>query len=1009
MFFNVLPFAPTILKLRRLVYKPVAPLDAEYFATKEPEAFETIGDAVFKPIKKGERWGGKFDCAWFRLTGAAPANCKGKHLAAVINIDSEGCIYEDGRPVQGITNVPHKTDPLQPLAGKKFVEITPFSKGGEKVALTVEVGGNNPKFFIGETMKFRGANICEVDDEAKAFFYDFMTLFIIYASRNKNDARKDELLRLLKSASKLALRGGPKGIKGAREELAGELDKESDLQRFTFYVTGHAHLDLAWLWPMRETKRKAVRTYTNALKNIEKYDGYIFGSSQPQQFEWMKKLYPDLFERIKEAVKNRRIEPQGGMWVESDTNVPCGESLIRQIYYGKRFFKEEFGEDMSILWLPDVFGFSAQLPQIIKKTGMEYFLTIKLSWNEHTQFPYTSFIWQGLDDSRILAHMPPDGDYNSDASPLTLARAYLKHKDKDKAPLAHVPYGAGDGGGGPGEAELEFLKRMTKDGGLKGVPIVKHARASEFFDELSKYKSALSVHKGELYLEKHQGTLTTQAKNKYYNRKLEILLHNVEFLASAASVLGYKYDRTATDEIWKELLLYQFHDIIPGSSITRVYDETKKGYEEMTVKLRRLQNELIGYIAGKAEENGAEQLGSGAFYAVNASPVARREFVKHNGAWYKTELRPYSSGPLLPAGENTDRDFKIGYNSMSNSRLTVKFSPAGYISSILSADGEREYVDKMFNRLVIYTDKRKHYNAWDIDERYTEMAKDYFDASSAATYIDGPNVVRETFYKKGASTVRQKIILPKDADYLVFDTQVEWHMRHKMLRADFYPAAFSGKAVYDVQFGNIERSTGTKTKAEYAQFEVCGHKWADVSSAEKGFGVSLLNDCKYGHRIKDGLISLNLLRSTVYPDKYADRGSHKIVYAVYPHEKGVFDGDTVSLGYAVNQPLIIADKDPGFSAFALSNKKNIIVETVKPSSDGRGIALRVFENCGAETLAAVKVGFDYTAAYETDMTEEVRERQADLNHLYFKPYEIKTIVLERKPVIGPSRNTYREW
>ncbi|MDR3293785.1 MAG: hypothetical protein LBT20_06780 [Clostridiales bacterium] len=465
-------FNREIKSLKEAVYTSVCPLNAEYIVSHEPTPFDAAKNATYRPIEKGGKWGGFFDCGWFRFSAEIPYTASGKHLAAVIDVDGEGCVYDDGgAPVQGLTSLTGLDFPrpkggvgsiaglenhMQPIRAKKIVEISPYAEGGARVNLTVETSNNG---WYGRNKGFarlKRAELVIVNDEIKDFYYDWATAFLFYLATD-NPTRKKEIYTVLKAAAQAFLTGGESGLSEGKK-LLKEGSDNNGMRRFTFFATGHAHLDLAWLWPIRETKRKAVRTYTAALKNIEKYPDYIFGSSQPQQYEWVKDAHPSVYANIKNAVESGRIEPQGGMWVEPDTNVPCGESLIRQVFYGKRFFADEFGKDVKVLWLPDVFGFSAQIPQIVKKTGMEYFLTIKLGWNEHNPFPLNSFLWEGLDGSRILAHIPPEGTYNSDAGPIAIDAAFKNNRDKDRTHVAHLPFGTGDGGGGPGEGELVVLK-----------------------------------------------------------------------------------------------------------------------------------------------------------------------------------------------------------------------------------------------------------------------------------------------------------------------------------------------------------------------------------------------------------------------------------------------------------------------------------------------------------------------------------------------------------------------
>jgi alpha-mannosidase len=1081
-----MPYMPKLVRLKHLIYQPLSKLGAEFFSSGEPVPCSEIGECKFAPIKIGGRWGGLFQCAWFRFRGEIPKSCVGKRVAAVIDMEGEGCVFEDGVPVQGLTHRTAGIDVLQPFTAKKVVDITESSVGGETVDILVDASDNGWDGKSSGRARLRRAELCVVDEFAKEFYYDYTTLFMLYA-QTKSGARKTELKKVLDAAYKLAVSGNQKDIADAKALLAAELNRDSELTRFKMYAIGHAHLDLIWLWPLRETKRKAARTYSSALKNLEKYDGYVFGSSQPQQYEFIKQNHPALFEKIRAAVKSGKIETQGGMWTEPDVNLTSGESLIRQAYFGKRFFREEFGKDTNVLWLPDVFGFSAQLPQIAKKTGMDYFMTIKLTWNEYNEFPYHSFVWEALDGTEVLAHIPPEGTYNSEASPEAFNIAFNKYKDKDKAPVMLVPYGIGDGGGGPNEIHLEFMKRLKREGGVGGLPPIKEGKSDEFFNELSRYRSALNHHRGEMYLEKHQGTYTTQARNKKYNRQAETAFHNIEFLAAEAAVFGYDTAalQAKTDPLWKEVLLYQFHDCLPGSSINRVYKETTERYKIIFKELDSIQNELIEFLsektsAEKSEDNfancelhsaenyenknennelnadgcviashapthrersnldfkasesidkdsglnfdknaadGAQVIAGHAptpsersninletdentdenreLYAVNAAPFIRDEYIKYDDEWYKAEIMPYSSARLKPAGKIPDVALKVGRNSIENEKLNIKFADAGYISSIKDKATGAEYVKGIANRLVVYTDSPIVYDAWDLNIKYPEKPKTYFDAVKSRSYIDGASVVRETEYKNGRSFVVQRVILKRNAEHILFETEVDWRARRKMLRADFYPTVFSDKATFDVQFGNVKRSTGTVDKKDRAQFEVCAHKWADVSDAKKGYGISILNDCKYGHRIKDGLISLNLLRAPKFPDKRADIGKHSFTYAVYPHSGGVFDGDTVPIGYALNNPLIVTDKPLSIGTAVLVNRQNIVVETVKQSFDGAKKVLRIFENSGIETTAGIKTDFIYQKAYETDMLENTVYRELNLDSVKFSPYEIKTIVLEK--------------
>ena len=545
--------------------------------------------------------------------------------------------------------------------------------------------------------------------------------------------------------------------------------------------------------------------------------------------------------------ENGNIEPQGGMWVEPDTNLPCGESLIRQCFYGKTYFRKEFQKDVKTLWLPDVFGYTAALPQIIKKCGMDTFMTIKLSWNNINDFPHHTFIWNGLDDSKVLVHMPPEGDYNSNATPYAFEKIYRQYKEKQVSDVALMPFGIGDGGGGPGEYHINMAKRCES---LRYIPNVKMSSSEKFFDELKKDVSNYPKYKGELYLEKHQGTYTTQGKVKKNNRQCEVLLHFAEWICTMAYMQGKAYPHKELEEIWKEVLLYQFHDILPGSSIHRVYEECNARYEIIKKRLNDIIDDRVYFLC--SDDN--------SFVALNSIDFERTGYLKHNNEWYRYSLAPYSSGKLEKA--DLPASLHFSNNVIENEHLKVVFNNMGQIEKIVDKPNNYNCVSSSFNAVRIYKDRFVHpYNAWDIDINYTKHKPRDMKLAQSREYCDGNSVVRENKFVYNSSSLVQRIILTENCPYIKVENEVDWHETHKMLRIDAYPKNFNEKVLCDIQFGNIQRSTKTDNKIVFAQFEIPAHKWVDVYDGK--YGVAILNDCKYGHRVKDGLISLNCLRSPV--------------------------------------------------------------------------------------------------------------------------------------------------
>ncbi|MDR2267026.1 MAG: glycosyl hydrolase-related protein [Christensenellaceae bacterium] len=966
--------------VRKRVYQKVGELDATYVADNEPRALEDRDKAQFKHIRPGTRWSDvAYGSAWFHFTGTIPASARNKHVAFMISLGAEGCVVDNnGTPVQGLAVHYNALEFLHnPERGKQIVEFKKAAEGGEKVDFWVE-GGNN-KFLRSNLpppkATFKRANIVIVRDDIKAFYYDISVLSMQLSSidKDKFPDKHASLKRMFKKALYLCRPFTVESVAAARRAIKTE-SEQGVPSEYTVYATGHAHLDLAWLWPIRETKRKAGRTFANALRYIERYDDYIFGASQPQQFAWVEEKYPELFKQLQNAVENNKIELQGLMWVEPDMNVTSGESIIRQSLYGKRYWSQKFNKTTKICWLPDIFGFNGNLPQFIKKCGMEYFLTIKLSWNVYNKFPKRTFLWEGIDGSQVLAHMPPEDNYVSDATPMDLSYAVKNYPEKDKVKVFSMLYGIGDGGGGPGERHIETAIR---DGYFTGVPKVIMAPASKLFEELEKLRSSLDVYKGELYLEKHQGTYTSQGRNKYFNNKIEKLIHNIEFLYALTNI---PYPYKEMEVIWKEILLYQFHDIIPGSSIRRVYTESLARYETICDKLKEITDKALEALT-RAD---------GSLTCINPTSFRLKDIVNYKGIEYSVDVPPYGAG-LLEEYVPTEKLVRAEGNVVETDKFVVTFAPSGEISSLFVKKYKEEYVGEFFNKLVVYNDKGKFYDAWDIDINYPSRVLSTFEPISSTIECSDARAIKETTYKYQQSTIIQKVIMTAGKSYIEFETTVDWQETHKMLRAEFKPAVFDDSVTCDIQMGNIKRSTRNETSHEKAQFEICAHKWVDVGDGDKG--LSVFSECKYGWRIKNGLMSLNLLRSTMHPGLDADKAIHTFRYAIYPHVHSVFDANTAKYAYQFNNKPIILENGITFESLLSTSEKNIVIETIKPSEDESGIIVRVYEDAGKVTRARLTYQKAYGRCYLTDMLENIIS-SVNIEQLIFTPYEIKTILIK---------------
>ena len=939
----------SLRRLRKECYTKVGALEASYAWSAEPVPFEDKDSLTYKPIRVGQVWSNEsYGCAWFRLKGKVPATAKGEKVALLISDGGEGCIYDEaGVPVKGITDIGAFIDFAQPHIGKRYYEVAERAEGGEEIDIFMDAGNNKLPTLPCKQAKLKQADIVVVHDDVKALYYDVLALLFQQSVAGKGDGKVSSIAASVKAALRKYFAGD---LEGARAILKKEADTGVD-SPYTFYATGHAHLDLAWLWPIRETKRKAARTFANQVWNMDKYPDYVFGASQPQQFEWMEERHPELFEKIKEKVASGQLELQGGMWVECDTNVTSGESLIRQNLYGKKYWKEKFGQDMRMCWLPDVFGFSGNLPQILKKCGMDYFETIKLSWNEHNKFPHRAFIWEGIDDSSVIVHMPPDETYNSEGSAWSYVNAIKNFPERDKIKNIGLLYGVGDGGGGPSEGHIEMVRRA---GSMKGLPKVKMAKAIDLFDKLKEQEDVMVRHKGELYLEKHQGTYTTQGKNKLNNRKIEFSLHNTEFILAVAEAKGYPYPKEKLDKIWKEMLLYQFHDIIPGSSIARVYTESVARYEKMLEELQEMRRGALEFLsAGKKR-----------LTVVNGNSYRFKGLVPYKDKWYSVDVAPYSSAPLTPYAPEGKSVLSVNGNTIESDIFAVTFDPYGNIKSLIDKRDGKEYCGSFMNKLNVYRDKRLHYNAWDIDIKYTKKAPAEFKLIDSHTTITDGAVVRENMYKYGSSSISQKVVLVAGRPIVDFVTTVDWQETHKMLRADFRPAVFSKQVTCDIQLGNLKRSTSDDTKVEKAQFEICAHKWIDLSDGGRGISVA--------------------------PD--ADKGMHTICYALCPHGGDHNDADIQRNGYLYNNRPFITEYEVDIPSYFVSSDTHIVVETVKRAENGNGVVVRVYEDSGIARTATITTPLD-GKVYETDLLENVIG-EAELNDLAFKPFEIRTFFIE---------------
>ncbi len=823
-------------------------------------------------------------------------------------------------------------------------------------------------------------------------------------------------------------------IEPATAALKAGLERAGAPLDVTIHATGHAHIDVAWLWTLGQTRRKSERTFYNVLRNMEQFPDYHFSQSQPQLYEYLRHDQPELFEAIKQRIAEGRWEPMGGMWVEADCNLSGAEALARQFLLGRGFFRQHFGAqaETPVLWLPDVFGYAWALPQLIKQAGLKYFMTIKIGWSQYNRLPFDTFLWQGLDGTQILTHFstvmelgsPYFATYNSMANATESLGAWSNFQQKELQRDLLMSYGYGDGGGGPTREMLENIAVMGK---IPGLPQVKQSSVKTFFETIQPLAAdkKMPVWNGELYLEYHRGTYTTQARNKRANRKSEFLLHDAEFLSTlAAQTAQYQYPFAAYQTAWQTVCLNQFHDIIPGSSIGPVYEESLQQYAELADTIARERDSALAAISASL---------GGDLLLVNPTPFSRNDLAFLPGNWRVAnshwlvqpveggllidagELPPYSVTPAViesipqpePQSPITNTQLPAHWDAtLENAHLLVQFSETGDITRIFDKAARREVLPsgQIANQFQAFEDRPKDFDAWDIDIYYDDKTYLAQAASSVKLVEAGP--LRWTVEVKRKilnSDITQRISLRHNSPRLDFETTINWMERHTMLKVAFPVEVFSPVATYEIQWGNVQRPTHKNTSWDWARFETCAHKWVDLS--EGGYGVSLLNDCKYGHDIHDNVIRLTLLRSPTLPDPMADFGEHTFTYSLLPH-LGSWEEGTQAEAYALNDPVIsyqpgVASEKPITNRYSLvtASAPNVVVETVKMAEDGDGIIVRLYESHRKRGPVTVRFAFALEAAWVTNLLEENESAlgvDQDSIHLDLKPYQIVTLRVRQK-------------
>jgi alpha-mannosidase len=962
----------------------------------------------YAPAKVGEQYGPFWSTHWFRVEIQIPTGWKGREVHFLWDSSSEAEVYLDGEPMQGLTgSMPGSWGEFS--VRPQYI-LSKSAKGGESLELYVEMAVNH-LFGLGSVPDptrlalvglLRQAEIAVFDREAWDLMWDYKVIADMAENLPANTPRGGQALFAANKMVNLIDLEDRSTWKAAREVAAEFLAAKNGDGQLNLSAIGHAHIDTAWLWPLAETRRKCTRTFSTAVRYMDDYPEYRFGVSQAQQYEWIKEMHPGLYERIKEKIKAGQFIPVGGSWVEPDCNLPSGEALVRQFLYGQRYFMREFGIKCEEFWEPDVFGYSAALPQILRQSGIKYFLTIKLSWNQFNKLSSHTFWWEGLDGSKVLTHFPPADTYNSMANVREVLYSMNNYKDLDRSKEAYLLFGFGDGGGGPTMDMLEQVKRM-KD--VDGLPRVEMRNSYDFFTRLEKDGKDLTTWVGELYFELHRGTYTTQANNKKYNRLSEFMLHDVEFLSAIAHVQnGYDYPTGELDRMWKMVLTNQFHDIIPGSSITAVYEDSNEHYQDVMGSGANLRNQAMVSLLGTPAESASRVC------AVNTTSVERNEVVElpdgSGGGQTSAAGKPLGVASVAGYGyaifspenglqQQVQAQEADGGVVLENDYVRAVLRPDGSLTSLFDKRLSRESIEpgKSANKFILFDDQPNQWDAWDVDIFHLEKRMELPGAKSCRVVEQGPLRAAVVFEYdlSPRSTLVQTVYLTALSPRLDFHTEVEWHEDRKFLKVEFPLNLRAMSATYETQFGHLQRPTHFNTSWDFARFEVVAHRWADLSDSD--FGVSLLNDSKYGYAAHGNVMRLSLLRAPVAPDPVADRGHHIFRYALLPHAGAPQVAGVVEEGYRFNVPLYLFPTDSeaaSHSYFQVSNPA-VILDTVKKAEDSSDIVVRFYESRGTSGTARLNTALPVKSAQRCNLLEEEAgsaEWTSDGLTFDFKPFEL---------------------
>ncbi|MDP4097143.1 alpha-mannosidase [Paenibacillus sp. P96] len=1037
MFWTIEKLERRIRELNSWRYRNIRPI-ASFQAQLDDEGI--VGqrpphEGEWSVMNTGERWEGRDKYIWLKTDADIPADWKGEKIVGIFdfgktggggNSGFESLLYLNGEPYQGVDMNHQEVFISDELAGTSLNLCFRLWSGLE--------GGGKPTV---QEHQLKTAYIACLDTRTDDLYFTAKAALDTVNYLQETQPERQTLLKALDQAFLVIDWSAPgtdafyESVYRAGSSLNEAIEGIPKHYPVTVTCIGHTHIDVAWLWRLKHTREKAARSFSTVLRLMELFPEYIFLQTQPQLYDYIRQDYPDLYDQIGKRVQEGRWETDGGMWLEADCNLTSGESLVRQLLYGTKFFREQYGRECEYLWLPDVFGYSWALPQILVKAGIRTFMTTKISWSQFNKMPHDTFKWRGIDGTEILTHFitTPEDEYwfytyNGRITPRTVKGSWEVYRDKAVNQELLLSYGYGDGGGGVNREMLEMRRRLDR---MPGLPAVKTGRADEFFTRLHKTVEQTDqyVHTwdGELYLEYHRGTYTSQAYNKRMNRKMELLLREAEWMNVLQSVLfgdWSAYPAQELEESWKIVLRNQFHDIIPGSSIREVYEDSKVEYEEAERLASQALLEAATGLVNSADSqsftvfNSASWIRSGIVQVVKQGSEDRLIWKNQNGDLLTSQMTadgnwlvqleqipPLGATVITsePGGEQEASVFQIANHSVISPYYEITWNEHGQLIRIFDVKNGRDVLASgaRGNVLQVFEDKPMQYDAWDIDIYYQEKMKEITGLTGCTVTENGPvRTVIQFTWSYNRSVIQQNLTLYADNPRIDFETHIDWHEQDQLLKAAFTVDVRATEATYDIQYGNVKRPTHWNTSWDYARFETVGHQWADLS--ETGYGVSLLNDCKYGHDIKDNVMRLTLLKSATYPDVLADQGEHVFTYSLLPHASGWYEGRTVQEAWDLNSPLTgIQGQGGSLSMFSL-NCDHVMIDAVKRAEENEDIVIRLHEFAGARGRVEINSGVNIVSWRECDLLERDGDHASENGAFSFeiKPYEIKTFLVQLK-------------